>query len=89
MPDEQCGPRCRGWLIIWTFVAVHNIWATGRRQPLLSDAAKAYHTRRPVLSTALAAGLLLHLSGRWPRYDPIHWLGLTSDRAAELVRRCR
>lgn len=67
--------RTRGWWPIWAYVVAHNIWAAGRNQEMLSQAAARTRRAHPVIVPIAGLVLYAHLMGWLGRCDPLYWLG--------------
>ncbi len=79
-----------GWAAIISFAVVHNVVAAGRRREMLSQACVRHRHDHPVIVPAIGVTLLAHLVGVAPWWaDPLHLVGASMERGAELVRRCR
>lgn len=70
----------RGWLAIAGVAAIHNIIQAGRGKELLSEAARRWRRRHPILVPVLSLGLWAHLMGWLPRWmDPLYMLGVVAE----------
>lgn len=67
--------RTRGWWPIWGWAVIHNVWAAGRNQEMLSEASRRTRRGHPIVVTTLSVGLLAHLMGWLGKLDPLTWLG--------------
>ena len=68
------------WWPIWAYVAAHNVWAAGRGNEMLSQAAQRHRLAHPGLVPALALGLTAHLMGWLGHLDPLTYLGDLAER---------